>query len=405
MIDRLSLDIFCQIFEYYAEDETIEHPLETLLLVSRTWNNAACTHRSLWGRLKIFLYHNPDFEAWEARLPLRLQRSGPTAPLHIHIRNLWGTDMPRAYRYCGCYEHKFSCRRKAYQYGIIFLRILAGPNGEQCKRWTTLRLELGLNDHRSVTEDASPFSSLFYPTPSLVKLEIYSTRIDGSCQILPSCPSLTRVSLYDCYTPHLPDIHNCRNVTIEWNIGPLIMRLGDLSSLERARNIEELTIKTPIRQIELKVPGILPRLTTLSLSGCHPPINLPSVVMPNLRKLILQPLIFRSIPLLLACEGIPFSQIKMLELCPYRRFDQLALQHVETLLRSTTSLTNIHADVQFMLPLIGLLQLGDNDLSNQLFSDSEIVISCQKGSRKIPSGIEERRATIDSLKMDWDLNA
>lgn len=238
MIDRLSLDIFCQIFEYYVEDETIEHPLETILLVSRAWNNAACTHRSLWGRLKINLGHDPDLDMWAVRLPLRLQRSGPTTPLHIHIHNQWATGRGPVVQYC-CYDREnSSCRAKAYQHAILFLSILAGPNGEQCKRWTTLWLELGSINFQSHTEDES------------------------------------QLPQGDGYIP--------RNTLA--------------LSIEDAKNMEELTIWISLREMKVKIPTILPCLTTLHLWGSHLPINLPSVVIPNLRTLILEVFNIETIP-------------------------------------------------------------------------------------------------------------
>jgi hypothetical protein len=85
MIDRLSFDILCQLFDHYAELETAKYPLETILLVSRTWNEAASTYRALWGRINIHITNESEIHMWKIRLPLRLQRSGAT-PLHIQLR-------------------------------------------------------------------------------------------------------------------------------------------------------------------------------------------------------------------------------------------------------------------------------------------------------------------------------
>jgi hypothetical protein len=85
MIDRLSFDILFQVFDHYAELETVKYPLETILLVSRTWNEAASTYRALWGRINVNLTNDSELHMWKIRLPLRLQRSGAT-PLYIQLR-------------------------------------------------------------------------------------------------------------------------------------------------------------------------------------------------------------------------------------------------------------------------------------------------------------------------------
>ena len=90
----LSFDVLGAIFAFYAETETIIHPLETLLLVCRDWSNAALGHRALWGRLRIYISHEPSSKVWSVRLPLRLARCGSDLPLDIDLRNgLAGFDL------------------------------------------------------------------------------------------------------------------------------------------------------------------------------------------------------------------------------------------------------------------------------------------------------------------------
>jgi hypothetical protein len=62
MNDRLPFDILAEIFDHYGEEESLSYPLETLLLVCRTWNEAASSHRGLWGRIKIELNHFRTFK-------------------------------------------------------------------------------------------------------------------------------------------------------------------------------------------------------------------------------------------------------------------------------------------------------------------------------------------------------
>ena len=40
MNDRLPFDVLFEIFDYYADNATVYHPLETLLLVCKSWSEA-----------------------------------------------------------------------------------------------------------------------------------------------------------------------------------------------------------------------------------------------------------------------------------------------------------------------------------------------------------------------------
>src|ERR1700689_5486040 len=84
---KIPFDILGLIFSHYAAEETIHYPLETLLLVCQGWKEAALGHCALWNEVNIYIGHNPTSKIWNARLPLRLARSGPTIPLYIKLRN------------------------------------------------------------------------------------------------------------------------------------------------------------------------------------------------------------------------------------------------------------------------------------------------------------------------------
>jgi hypothetical protein len=84
---QLSFDVLGLIFSHYTEEENIGYPLETLLLVCRSWSNAALGHRALWNNLRIIIGHEPTISMWKARLPLRLARCALHSPLDIMLRN------------------------------------------------------------------------------------------------------------------------------------------------------------------------------------------------------------------------------------------------------------------------------------------------------------------------------
>jgi hypothetical protein len=71
------------VFRYYAGGETFEHPLETLLLICRAWNNAALGHRSLWSRFKLRLANAESLR--NTRPPTRLAWCVPDSLLDITI--------------------------------------------------------------------------------------------------------------------------------------------------------------------------------------------------------------------------------------------------------------------------------------------------------------------------------
>jgi F-box-like len=190
---NIPFDILGHIFSHYAEAETITYPLETLLLVSRLWSDAALGHRALWSHLKVHIVSwggISSVKIWKTRLPLRLKRCGDTLPLHIELRHFpsrpvdivqgneyWellnrlerrkdyperGNTDPRAP--CACTREMHVCVDE-------FLLLLAGRGGELCKRWSTLYLELHRpSDYNVVYEQLDHF--VHHPMPMLTSATI-----------------------------------------------------------------------------------------------------------------------------------------------------------------------------------------------------------------------------------------
>jgi hypothetical protein len=52
---RLPIDILYHIFVDYAENETPDAPIETLLLVCRLWHDIALEHKRLWTNFRVVL--------------------------------------------------------------------------------------------------------------------------------------------------------------------------------------------------------------------------------------------------------------------------------------------------------------------------------------------------------------
>ena len=88
--ERLPFDVLGDIFMFYAQQETIDCPIETLLLVCKSWHTAALGHRALWGQFRIHIGHRPPTHQLLVGVMRRLERSGGTVPLDIELRDLLG---------------------------------------------------------------------------------------------------------------------------------------------------------------------------------------------------------------------------------------------------------------------------------------------------------------------------
>jgi hypothetical protein len=300
VVNRLSFDILGEIFEYYVEGESFTYPLETLLLVCRRWNEAAIGHRGLWTRFKILVGHEPSPNAWLTRLPLRLSRSGSYIPFEIDIRSAFDMqkpvheDEPDVLNPChrrdpNTGEHKCRCRWKARATTQRLLHMLAGPSGIYCERWRSLHLSLGpdpFNDEEYEADYASTLQEdLSHPTPRLTSLTLerfeYSNHGHLDIPFLPHIPQLRLFRLW--LGDMLPPVYlsNIRIIDIDLSLseGPT-----DLSSLEGAVNVEDLTVRYYLEDFVLA--NELPQLRSLTLKGYSAPLNARLFRAPLLRKLV-----------------------------------------------------------------------------------------------------------------------
>jgi len=202
------------IFSHYAEEETFQRPLETLLLVCRAWNEAAVGHRTLWNNFKIHLGHGHISYVWSVRVSMRMARCGDNIPLYIELHTIPegqdlalgnGDDSEYSYVYldrqsCGYRSITGECRcaNIAAECAYQALRVLAGPNGEHCARWRLLKLHLNFVADRKVA------SALCDRTPNLTYLELHGLRLekrDLDLVVLPSMSEIKEVVLLDCFFP------------------------------------------------------------------------------------------------------------------------------------------------------------------------------------------------------------
>lgn len=307
-IDRLPFDVLGEIFSYYPNEETIEHPLETLLLVCKPWNFVALGHRQLWARIDVKVGHYPSGQFWRHHLPLRLARSGESTPLDIALRpgfspaGAWPSfDEVEACRQL----HNFECTcRASAQFTLLELvKIIAGDHGQTCRRWRHIHVDLQINCnynwHRThqgnyqhqLSELCIP--SFCHPTPQLESITLAGVKdIRGrpnSRLLLPFAPNLESLSLLACQGVRLGDVNHVRRLNIEIGVsdgfGPLVFSNASSSTGGEPE-------RTGTRWDEAEPSGAcfplpFPFLDSLTLTGFGTPKFLPDIRAPLLRRLTL----------------------------------------------------------------------------------------------------------------------
>ena len=122
-----------QVFKLYADAEVELGPLtpphcgrlETLLLVSRQWNEVARGYSLLWEQFNITISVYTNLERLLQLITRRLKRLSPTPQIKIRI----------GFRGSNKIDH-------TSQALAMVLRTLAGPDGALYSRWTTLHISL-----------------------------------------------------------------------------------------------------------------------------------------------------------------------------------------------------------------------------------------------------------------------
>lgn len=312
---KLSPDILGAIFERCAAIEEFYEPLDTLLLVCRAFRDAALGHRAIWGHINVEIGHRSTFKACLSRVKSRLHRSGPFVPLDIHIEvvpDKYTENLPRS-----CRDHArspYCCHTDASDVACKLLRVLAGRNGELCKRWRSIKIHdlSGLSGPMIQRRDS--FDALSYPTPSLVSIDLEEFHLSGSP--FPSCPSLQQASFCDISGMSQISLNNVRTIKLVW--GQWAESLHDtgmmnLSNLGSAHNLRELHIKSIIG-VTIQFPRSIPGLSHLYLEGSRLPDGLSNVRLQGLKFLSLKLGKSAAIEKLKKFRGIPFVGLESIEI-------------------------------------------------------------------------------------------
>ena len=398
----LSFDVLGVIFAFYAETETITHPLETLLLVCRDWSNVVLGHRALWGRLRIYISHEPFSKVWGVRLPLRLARCGSDVPLDIDLRSglAGGLDNTRGngidgfrsgdnddedddvgdnalYPIFSCvheqgrepptlnlgYESEggfCTCYPAARKFIKLTLQILMGINGEMCKQWRSFKVDFGYYatpgaDYAEVLTQIG--TALSFPTPNLVSLElrhVLGYKMLSGMNIFPDTSKLKKLVLFDSSLPSLPPCKNLRIISIRTTDSHMAQ---NLSSLREANRVQVLSLRCMANNIAL--PAKLEQLHTLRLGETVSQI-LAGCQMPNVSTLAIESKEDNLLAQVLTFNNIPFGELvdvtlkwdlSQMETLPTKEDLAKILNSVTDLLTRARNVRHIKAD-RFMMSMI-----------------------------------------------------
>ncbi|KIM19819.1 hypothetical protein M408DRAFT_176593 [Serendipita vermifera MAFF 305830] len=236
----LPSDILYIIFEEYLLKETPKHPVETLLLVCKSWMQAALKLPHLWSTFKMQV---DGFKFWRDCISRRLGRCPGNTLIDIAI-------LLSASRY----QNAVETMEASGLYNEI-LALLTGPKGEVARRWRSFIAWDPESDYGF--EDRSRFFR--FPTPSLQKFQVHS--FTSSPPFLPEVPSLqVFYAIYGKFTS-LPDLSTAVDVTLDPQSNPqlALMNASLLVSLSIQQS-DSLDVREPE---QYRLSSSHPRLESL----------------------------------------------------------------------------------------------------------------------------------------------
>ncbi|CAG8596313.1 12255_t:CDS:2, partial [Acaulospora colombiana] len=90
--DKISRDILWVVFDFYAETDGRQDPLEKLLGVCKYWSLAARQHRRLWTKFPMKFLSNKDIKFWCSCTSKRIELCGEDGPGELEFSAIVFSD-------------------------------------------------------------------------------------------------------------------------------------------------------------------------------------------------------------------------------------------------------------------------------------------------------------------------
>ncbi|PVG01186.1 hypothetical protein CPB86DRAFT_812469 [Serendipita vermifera] len=282
--DVLPIDVLFTIFDKYSIWDGVNHPLEKLLYICKSWSNAAKQHRALWSCFSIDIYLDKHIRFWSSRVANRIGLSGDDVPLDIEF----------------ALSHGF----KTDKWEAVILSIsksLIGEGGSLVKRWRRLRLWNPSSASQTLWNEA-----LTVPTPNLQSFDAYN--LSFSRGILPFAPSLEILTIQNSKFDLCGSFDQLKTL----NLSGVISNIGNLEAALQSRGLTTLLLAACYRP--LRIPVTLPRLQTLLLHISVDSTTLESFSLPNLKTLKVPLAAGIRTDILIQWRGIDFRNLTELHI-------------------------------------------------------------------------------------------
>ncbi|KIM24355.1 hypothetical protein M408DRAFT_331858 [Serendipita vermifera MAFF 305830] len=380
----LPSDILYIVLEEYVLEETPGYPVETLLLVCKSWMQAALNLPRLWSTFKMRVN---DFKFWRNCISRRLGRCPNNTLVDIHI-TLSGPRWP------GMTKEDIS-----NLYNDI-LALLAGPKGEVARRWRSFTAWDPYDEYGF--EDRSRF--FIFPTPFLQTFKVHG--FSTFPPFLPEVPSL-RVfyAIYGNFAC-LPNLSATVDVTLDPRSNPqsALMKASLLVSLK----IQESNSLLPTYDAQYRLSSSHPHLESLHLTMGLLENGLEGFSVPALKRLSVA---FRSgaeFRPILSCRGFPLENLREVTIRLYDPPRQHASVYLDGLRQFLYAIKNaVILELWDWYDITMVLKLLEDESQN-LFQDHSVTLKIRENEIELSPGcdrvvvINNLRHTTGAIYGTWD---
>ena len=366
--ENLPHDVLCIIFEYYAESDSPSEPLEALLLVCRSWSNAALSHGILWSTFDIEIDTVNDPAYWTSCVKRRLARCSVDTLIDVETQTSYDmktTESPPFYE---------ACER--------LLLALTGDSGEIARRWRCFLP----NDAFMFLPPETLAHCLSFPTPNLQEFGL--DWLKGDFTILPDTSSLKTLYLRRVTISSFPDLSNV--TTLQVDVDKL-----DEKALAFAPKVVNLNIR---QWVPFKLNGTYTQMETLEIEGTITEECLELFSAPKLSTVTLAVDRGSDYSNVVACKGIDMKNLKQANIgWPYRIEDDTVAKYVDGVRHFLAAAVNLELLVLEDIDIASLvLKLLTSDCE-QLYQSHVLRIILEEEEMELGQG-EDRLPSVNKLR-------